>query len=85
MQPDDFTQPLLRRLRHDLLVVIDRHDLDVAAITSVLADIIGHCLSTAKNKRQLEDGILSINSLVQINARELFNDKSSLIVIDKEG
>jgi hypothetical protein len=82
--PEEFTQPVLKRLRSDILVVIDKNELDPSSVIAVLSDVMGHALGSAPNEDVLEQAIITTNAMISRNAREIFAEKSSAFFIDED-
>lgn len=84
MRPEEFTQPVLKRLRSDIFVVIDKNELDPSSVIAVLSDVIGHALGAAPGEEVLEEAILTTNTMISRNAREIFAEKSSAFFIEED-
>lgn len=82
MHPDDFTQPLLHKLRHDILLAIQENGLDCGSTLCVLADVIGHAIGAGKTRQSVEEAVRKVNHLVRVNSKEIFENKSSLLVME---
>jgi hypothetical protein len=81
LRPEDFSQPVLKALRNDIIKTIVRHELDCRSVIAVVADVMGHCLGTAKNKNQLDESIRHVNAIITEVSREIYNEKSSMLIV----